>query len=137
MDDEILDAIEEDQEIAMEIEEKSVFSDIINGTLADIDVTLTVKVDATLQTKSRVSGDLNTSILSGKQSVRLPILEIPTFSGDRIEFCYLRGVLKGPALDLISGLSLSSSNYVKAVELLKDKFGNIWTYQQLCPEWKI
>ena len=123
-------------------EETSVFSDIINRALADIDVTLTVKVDATLQTKSRMSGDLNTSIFSGKQSVRLLILEIPTFSGDQIEyrgfcdqfsssccnnddlsdidkFCYLGGVLKGPALDLISGLSLSSSNYVMAVETIK------------------
>ena len=49
-----------------------------------IDATLTVKVDAKLQTKSRVSGDLNTSIVSGKRSVRLPTLEIPTFSGDPI-----------------------------------------------------
>ena len=91
--------------------------------------------------------------------MRLPTLEILTFSGDPIEyrgfwdqfssscgsnddlsdndkFCHLHGVLKGPALDLISGLSLSCSNYVKAVELLKDRFRNrqitnrrnIWIY---------
>ena len=50
--------------------------------------------------------------------------------GDNLElsdidkFSYLRGVLKGTALDLISGLTLSSSNYRKAVEFLHERFGN-------------
>ena len=66
------------------------------------------------------------------------VLQLPEFNGDVLQlrgfwdlfsssvgdnlelsdidkFSYLRGVLKGTALDLISGLTLSSSNYRKAV----------------------
>ena len=40
------------------------------------------------------------------------------------KFNYLRGLLKGTALDAISGLTLTSANYKGAVTVLKKRFGN-------------
>ena len=40
------------------------------------------------------------------------------------KFNYLKGCLKGESLSAVSGLTLSSENYEKAVGILKDRFGN-------------
>ena len=40
------------------------------------------------------------------------------------KFQYLRSLLHGSALSIISGLTLSSSNYHQAVELLQNRFSN-------------
>ena len=85
--------------------------------------------------------------VSGTRKIRLPKLEIRNFDGNPLEFrgfgdifdssvnkdnelseiakfTYLRSLLQGPALDLISGLSLTATNYKKALEFLEDRFGN-------------
>ena len=77
----------------------------------------------------------------------MPKLEIPPFSGDILvfrvfwdqyqaalhlrthlkdvqKFGYLKTLLKGSAADLVSGISLTGTNYTKAIELLSDRFGN-------------
>ena len=81
-------------------------------------------------------------------SVKLPQLEIPTFSGERIrwkEFWdtfeatvdhnpnltdieklnYLNSKLIGEAKSAVSGILLSKGNYRVAVEMLKERFGDV------------
>ena len=102
--------------------------------------------------KPRLSLDLGgTSIhRSGEQQfqrVKLPKLEIEKFVGDATKwrtfietfdatvdarpdisnvekFSYLRGYLHGNALQTIDGMPLSSANYIKAKELLEERYGN-------------
>ena len=82
-----------------------------------------------------------------KQTVRLPKLEIKKFGGEPTEwtqfyetfqtaihsnkhisdvekFTYLKGYLTNEAAASINGFSLTTNNYEKALELLKDRFGN-------------
>ena len=81
-----------------------------------------------------------------KHSVKLPKLSIKPFGGDIIEWCsfldsfnsaihqsslsdvekfnYLRGYLKDEALKTIEGLTLSEENYEKALNILKERYGN-------------
>ena len=76
---------------------------------------------------------------------KLPKLELPRFSGDVTlwssfydqfeaivdnskeptitKFVYLRSLLDGEALDTLKGLTLTESNYVIALDLLKDRYG--------------
>ena len=81
------------------------------------------------------------------KSAKLPKLSLPVFTGNPIEyqsfwdsfeasvhgdsklddvvkFSYLKSVLRGQALSAISGLSLTSENYVEAVDILKKRYGN-------------
>ena len=81
-----------------------------------------------------------------RNNIRLPKLDLPAFSGDFLEwqmfhdsflssvhnrndiadidkFNYLRSQLRGKALDLIRGFSLSSENYKLAYNLLCERFG--------------
>ena len=78
---------------------------------------------------------------------KLPKMQMPEFNGDPLrwqgfwdryevsidsntnirdidKFNYLKGCLKGEALDAISGLALSMENYKEAIQLLKNRFGN-------------
>ena len=82
----------------------------------------------------------------GNFTVRLPKLNLPVFSGDYLEwqlfydsftisvhsrdeippidkFNYLRSQLRGSALDVVKGFSLSAENYEAAFSLLCDRFG--------------
>ena len=40
------------------------------------------------------------------------------------KFNYLRSLLQGPALDAVSGLTLTAANYDEAVSVLEKRFGN-------------
>ena len=84
--------------------------------------------------------------LSADNQMRLPKLQLPNFDGNILKwpefwdvfessvdkqniskvskFSYLRSVLRGSALVVISGITLSNDNYDLAVALLKEKFGN-------------
>ena len=77
--------------------------------------------------------------------VKLPILEIPKFSGDLTKwttfwesfealvhksglptinkFTYLQSLLEGEARSVIQGLALTAANYEVAIELLQERFG--------------
>ena len=80
-------------------------------------------------------------------TVKLPKLTIQPFKGDLTtwitfwdsymvaihensslsdidKFNYLRSLLQGPALDAVSGLTLTASNYKEAVTMLEKRFGN-------------
>ena len=82
-----------------------------------------------------------------KPNIRLPKIALPSFSGNVLEwtqfyecfvasvsesnlseiekFAYLRGQLTGEALSAINGLSLTSANYAVALDLLRDRFGDV------------
>ena len=84
------------------------------------------------------------SLGSGSQSVKLPKLELPKFSGDVLEwstfweqfeasvdnsdlpevskFVYLRSLLVGDARKCVEGLAVVKENYVTACDALKDRF---------------
>lgn len=94
---------------------------------------------------------LETRVVRPKEQrtpVKLPKLEISCFSGDKLrwlefwqsfensvhkneslsnidKFNYLRSKLTGEARGAIAGLSLSNENYAIAIEILKDRFGNV------------
>ncbi|XP_074654920.1 uncharacterized protein LOC141908655 [Tubulanus polymorphus] len=80
------------------------------------------------------------------RQVNLPNLHLPTFSGDLLQwigfidafesaihndtglddiqkFQYLRAQLSGEAARCVEGLSLTNNNYVEAIELLKNRYG--------------
>ena len=120
LDVEILDLTEDEDEIVKEIDETSVFSDIIIAALTAIEGKL-APIAETNQIQPDTS--FNRSLTSESHNVRLPKLQIPSFDGNVLEyrgfwdqfsssvasnnylsdidkFCYLRSVLKGPALEL-------------------------------------
>ena len=78
--------------------------------------------------------------------MKLPKLELPTYSGDLLKFqnfwdqfeaavhnnddlpdiqkfTYLRSVLKGNALQTVEGFEVTGANYKPAVEALKHRYG--------------
>lgn len=101
-----------------------------------------------LQQQQQISiGQLNSS---QKASVRLPILEIPTFNGDKLKWSefwdtfeasvdkntnisdieklnYLLSKLSGEAKHSVSGILLSNENYTVVVDLLKERYGDLQT----------
>lgn len=82
---------------------------------------------------------------SAMKNVRLPKLELPTFSGNVVEwksfwdqykvtvhesdlpgvnkFTYLKSLLKGEAKSCIDGLSVTEGHYLTACQLLEERFG--------------
>ena len=85
-------------------------------------------------------------VATNKLNVKLPKLDIPPYEGDVSEwrsfwelfsvsvhargdienvqkFSYLRTLLKGEALELVSGFSLESATYLEAVDLLEKTYG--------------
>jgi hypothetical protein len=81
-----------------------------------------------------------------RQNLKLPKLELPTYSGDLLKFqnfwyqfeaavhknedlpdiqkfTYLRSVLKGNALQTVEGFEVTGANYAPAVEALKHRYG--------------
>ena len=67
-------------------------------------------------------GDLTTWITFW-DSYKAAIHENSSFS-DIDKFNYLRSLLQGPALDAVSGLTLTATNYKEAVSVLEKRFGN-------------
>lgn len=85
--------------------------------------------------------------IKAKTAVKFPKLDIIAFSGDKLKwvefwqsfessdrnrnlsdvdkFNYLRSKLVGEAKSAIAGLALSNENYGVAIQILKDRFGNI------------
>ena len=93
---------------------------------------------------SQVAGNLQSST---GNPVKLPKLEIPSFSGEKLKWAefwdsfeaavhlntslseveklnYLISKLSGEAKDSVSGIQLSNENYQVAVELLKERYGD-------------
>ena len=145
---EILDLLDEnDSLITNEIAESSEHRDKVNEYI--------VKIDDILENNSSDESVSNLSISSKSSKtdshrVRLPKLEVSRFNGNILsfrgfwdqfnatihssndlsdieKFTYLKSLLTNSAAELISGLSLSDTNYVKAIDLLRDRFGNSQT----------
>ena len=135
LDDSILDILPPN-EIEKEIETSLQREEISFDILAKINHYLS---------KVHVSNDSRPKISS--INCKLPKIEIPKFSGDILawqgfydsfsstidrnehisnveKFTYLRSFLTDNALSLISGLSLSDSNYNEALKCLKDRYDN-------------
>ena len=143
---EILDLIDNDALIGNEIGESSAHSDQVNEHLVKIDSIL--EHNTTAETIRSLS--ISSSSTKPDHKVRLPKLQVSKFNGDILnfrgfwdqfnatihsngdlpdieKFTYLKSLITNSAEELISGLSLSDSNYVKAIELLHDRFGNTQT----------
>ena len=92
-------------------------------------------------------GEANTLPTSTKSNVKLPRLEIVKFNGEYTKwqtfydsfqaavdnnntlsnvekFNYLRSYLANDAYNCVAGLSLTNENYVQALNLLKERYGN-------------
>ena len=90
---------------------------------------------------------LHSSSPVASSKVKLPKISLPQFKGNPIywtafwdsyesaihlnstlsnvdKFNYLRSLLEKSAYEVIAGLTLSSANYVEAIEILKKRFGN-------------
>ena len=147
-DNDILELIDEADvdTLLTEIQDSSNLSDEINETLIKIEHML--KSVETTVSSSTLPGatPVSTNNVIGKYS-RLPKLEIAKFEGDVLQwqgfwdqfsaaidsnsqlknidkFNYLKTYLGKKPLDIISGLTLSSSNYLKALDILRERYGN-------------
>lgn len=137
----IADGIEEDDDYAKVMEQSMDFEVKINLQLASIDTF--VKEKGSIRTSNAIpSATTQTDV-----KVKLPTLIIKKFSGEPCEYQsfiesfteaidnnnnipdiqkmnYLLGFLTGEAESLLRGFRLSGDNYKKALNLLKDRFGN-------------
>ena len=136
----ILDEIQSEVELCFETEDEM---------LADIESAADVrdKVIFVLSKAGKALKDKVSSVGSVSQGehLRLPKLELTTFSGDVLlwqafwecfevsvhhadlpevtKFAYLRSVLHGDAKDCVAGLALTAANYGSACDLLQNRFG--------------
>ncbi|XP_045171011.2 uncharacterized protein LOC123533438 [Mercenaria mercenaria] len=96
--------------------------------------------------EDRYFNDRNVSNNSYNQFYRLPKISLPTFNGDILtwqsfwdsyestihmnnnltdvqKFSYLKSQLEGKAAQVIEGFAMTNVNYIRAVDLLKERFG--------------
>ena len=99
------------------------------------------------QQTSQTEQSSHKNVSSAGNSIRLPKLEIPSFSGEKLKWAefwdsfeaavhvnmslsdvdklnYLMSKLTGEAKNSVSGIFLSNENYQVAVELLKERYGD-------------
>ena len=133
-DDEIVSYLSEEDELEAEIGRASDLRQEMQSIVFQIDSRLKIEVNPPQS-------------VATSSYAKLPKLTLKTFSGSPLEFQafwdsfeaavhtngslekimkfnYLRSYLQEPALDAISGLSLTSENYDEAVGILQDQFGN-------------
>ena len=149
LDDEIFELIPEDEveSLTNEIDKSCQFSDEINDILVKIESVFSKSnvensfVHTSSTTNFSVSPNLNDS------HAKLPNLTLEKFNGEVLswqsfwdqysiaihtsnslsdieKFNYLRSYLTETTVECIKGLSLTSTNYRKAVEILKESYGN-------------
>ena len=146
LDNEILELIKSENDIEKEIESTSEFSDKLQIAFGKLENILSEqknkKKSSTITTASLVTNNKPES-----SRVRLPKLKIPKFSGNALQwksfwdqynatihsstvisnikkFNFFKNLLTGSALESISSLSLTDSNYERAIDLLKERFNN-------------
>ena len=133
------DVLEEEDEISKCIDDSAQIEDQVTSIKARARKELNKNVKS-------ISQDANCTINgSNLAGVRLPKLELPSFSGDILswqsfwesfrvtvddsdlpdisKFTYLRSLLKDGASTVLDGLSVTADNYRVAKELLEDRFG--------------
>jgi len=148
VDDDIQNEIEENK-VEEDVEESELVFETLDELLANIGLKLSEMQIPKSASESGSIIDSATSASSFSKSVKckLPKLEIPAFSGEPLEwqgfwdrfslsvdsnesvanvdkFNYLLRFLSGKALSCVKGLTLSSENYLQALGLLKERFGN-------------
>ena len=103
--------------------------------------------DDDVRSKASETSSEGKDSFSKSNRAKLPKLQLKPFSGERLlfqefwecfesavdndpdldkimKFTYLRSLLEGDAAAVISGLSLTSSNYDEALKLLRDRYAN-------------
>ena len=145
LDEQILSILKEEDKIAREIDKASGIKFSINDSIFAIDSVLNKKDTTEISTSPNL--DPSTSNVNLSSIGKLPSLSIKTFYGNPLElssfwdssraaihennslknitkFNYLISHPKGPAKAAISGILITESNYLEAVELLQKRFGN-------------
>ena len=144
--DEAIVELVKDEEIDAEIEESENFKFGIHGTIRKIDS----KLKRLKKSEANTGGIASTQAegtLSSFVQVKLPKINLCKFNGDPCSwvpfldslqaavdknpnlatidtFNYLCGLLEGPALATIVGITLSDVTYQQALDLLKNRFAN-------------
>ena len=144
LDDEILESIEGENEIATEIDEASGIRAKMQEVIFKVEDKLQEMKDTGRREFMENRSFMNYSKVN---NAKLPKLSIKPFTGNPIEFqsfwdsfdasvnsnetleeitkfTYLKSFLKGQSLSAIQGLSLTSENYKEAVKILSDRYGN-------------
>ena len=146
LDGEILYLVEEEESITEEIEQSDGIKEGIYSILVRIDGLSKSKTPPPASPTPRDGARAEAGGTS-HGTAKLPKLTIQPFKGDLTtwitfwdsykvaihensslsdidKFNYLRSLLQGPALDAVSGLTLTASNYKEAVTVLEKRFGN-------------
>ena len=148
-DNQVLDAVE-DNEIEAETNDSIQFATCINKILIKIKRKIETMNRANVAqpvVNNRVENENANEQQNDKNNIRLPRLNIKTFTGKPTEwptfietfeaaidnnetisnvqkFQYLKSYLSGQAEKCIDNLLLTNANYVEAMKLLKERFGN-------------
>ena len=147
LDEELLDSIEDENEIAKEINAAEEFQNFVRKKGIEIEQFLSrIKDEENRNRMPALEQPIPIIRERDKVRVKLPKLQIEKFSGDPKQYCafrdvfdlvtnenndltdvekftYLRSYLTGDALRLQVGLALIISNYRVALELLERRFG--------------
>ena len=141
---EILEQLQADEEIEKEVLETSEFKEVLQTEILKADTSL--QREDEIRKLERNEASKSASITSSV-ACKLPKIQLREFHGDPQrwrefwegfeaavhknadisaidKFNYLRGQLRGPAAQAVSGFSLTSENYQQAVEVLEKRFGN-------------
>ena len=146
LDDEILQETEDD-DIDDAIEANEAIQEKIQQKIREIDVLLRRAHKAEEDAKAAAKPETKTVKMRPKATVKLPKYEIKKFSGEptvyrafwdafkvaiddndqlsKVEkFTYLQGYVTGDAVYSIGGLTATDANYVEALAILKQRYGN-------------
>ena len=141
LDSSIVNLLESEDEIARDVEETLTLQDKVS--------VIKTRITKYIQNKNppvRSNQHASHAPSTSKKHVNLPKMTIKTFHGDPLEWqtfwdsfsatihendelsniqkmSYLNGILKDEAARAIAGLPMTSDNYIKATELLKERFG--------------
>ncbi|XP_035220903.1 uncharacterized protein LOC118193845 [Stegodyphus dumicola] len=136
--DEVINAQSTVQELETEVEHCLEYSESI--------IRCKSKVNRYIQNVGKTGTTSQVSEIKTNYNTKLPRITLETFSGDLCKFTefwaqykaaihenntlqdvekfnYLRSLLTGSAAKAISGLPLIGENYIKAIEILTDRFG--------------
>ena len=145
LDNEILNAVTEEEAIGEEIQSAGDFRLQMQEVITRIDLFLTKL--ATKNNESEIDDTQSTISAVKTNSAKLPKLTLSNFYGDPsrynefwdsfetavhsnetledvTKFSYLKSILKGQALAAVSGLPITSDSYKEAINILKLRYGN-------------
>ncbi|XP_068692506.1 uncharacterized protein [Montipora foliosa] len=150
LDRDIVELLEDVSKIDSDVSESCELIYVIQECMVDLESALTAQESQGKNQQSNSLESVGTAqghLQAVHTHAKLPKLELKKFHGNPIEwypfwesfesavhknsnlsgvdkFNYLKSLLTGIAQSVVTGLALTSSNYEKAVELLKRRFGN-------------